>query len=58
MDQKELPFDPHHLGGPLCAAKKISLPIVYLAQTMHLSDTEINIVSKQTEASFHLTHVT
>jgi hypothetical protein len=39
-------------------AKKISVPQVYLAQTMHLSDAEINSVSKQTKASFHLNHVT
>jgi hypothetical protein len=55
MDQNELPFDPHHLGGPLGAAKKISLLMVYLAQTVHLFGVEINIFSKQTEESFHLT---
>jgi hypothetical protein len=32
--------------------------MVYLALAVHLSDAEINTVSKQTEASFHLTHVT
>jgi hypothetical protein len=47
MDQNELPFDPHHLAGPSSAAKKISMPMV-LAQTVHLSDAEINTVSKQT----------
>jgi hypothetical protein len=57
MDQNVLPFDPHHLGGPSSAAKKISVPTVYLAQSVHLSDAEINTFSKQTEASFHLTHV-
>jgi hypothetical protein len=46
MDQNELPFDPHHLGGPTSVAKKIFVPMVYLAQTVHLSDAEINIVSK------------
>jgi hypothetical protein len=58
MDQNELSFDPHHLGGPSSAAKKIYVPMGYLAQTVHLSDIEIHTVSKQTEASFHLTHVT
>jgi hypothetical protein len=56
--QKELPFDPHHLGGPSSAAKKISVSVVHSAQTVHLSDAEINTVSMYTEASLHLTHVT
>jgi hypothetical protein len=55
MDQNKLPFDLDHLGGPLSAAKKISVPTVYLGKIMQLSDAEINTVSKQTEASFHLT---
>jgi hypothetical protein len=29
-----------------------------LAQTLHLSYTDTNIVSKQTQMRFHLTHVT
>jgi hypothetical protein len=58
MDQNELPFDPHHLGGPPGAAKKISMPVVHSAQTVHLFGTEIYTFSKQTEASFHLTYVT
>jgi hypothetical protein len=57
MEQNELPIDPHHLESPLSAAKKISAPMVYLAQTMHLPDTKINTVSKQTEVSYHLSHV-
>jgi hypothetical protein len=36
----------------------ISMPMVYLAQIMHLSCTEINTISKWTEMSFLLTHVT
>jgi hypothetical protein len=55
--KNELPFDPHHLGGPSGAAKKIFMPMVHSTQTMHLSCTEINSVSKQTEASFYLTHI-
>jgi hypothetical protein len=58
MGQNELPFDSHHLEGPSSVAKKISMPMEYLAQTVHLSDVEINTVSKQTKASFHLTYVT
>jgi hypothetical protein len=34
------------------------MPVVHLAQTMHLFGTEINNFSKPTEASFHLTYVT
>jgi hypothetical protein len=33
-------------------------PLVRLAQTMHLSCVNINIISKWTETSFHLTHIT
>jgi hypothetical protein len=55
MDQNELSFDPHHQGGPSGAAKKIPMPVV---QIVHLSCIEINSVSKQIEAGFHLTHVT
>jgi hypothetical protein len=58
MDQNELPFDPCHLGGLLGAAKKIPMDVVHSAQTVHQSGAEINSVSKQTEASFHLTPVT
>jgi hypothetical protein len=56
--KNELPFDPRHLGGPSGAAKKIFMPVVHLAQTVHLFGAEINTFSKQTEASFHLTYVT
>jgi hypothetical protein len=58
MDQNELPFDPCHLGGPSGAAKKISMPVVHSAQTVHLFGAKINTFSKQTEVSFHLTYVT
>jgi hypothetical protein len=58
MEQNELPFDLRHLGGPSGEDKKIPLPMVHLEQTMHLSCAEINTISKQTKASFHLTHVT
>jgi hypothetical protein len=32
--------------------------VVHLARTMHLSCVEINAISKRTEASFHLSHIT
>jgi hypothetical protein len=53
MYQNKLPFHPRHLGGPSGVAKKISMPMVHSMQTVHLSCTEINAVSKRTEASFH-----
>jgi hypothetical protein len=36
----------------------ISVLMVRLAQTVHLSCTDTNIVSKRTEMRFHMTHVT
>jgi hypothetical protein len=36
----------------------ISRTLVHSTQTVHLSCTEINTISKQTKTSFHLTHVT
>jgi hypothetical protein len=51
-------MDPHHLGVPSGAPKKISLHVVHSAQTVHLSFTEINTFSKRTQMSFHLTHIT
>jgi hypothetical protein len=32
--------------------------MVHLAQTVHLSCTDTNIISKQEELRFHVTHVT
>jgi hypothetical protein len=46
MDQSKIPFEPHHLAGPSNAAKKISVPVVHSAQTVHLSDVKTNTVSK------------
>jgi hypothetical protein len=57
MDQNKLPFEPHDLGGPSGAANKFSVPMLHLEQTVRLSDAEANTVSKQTEVSFHLTHI-
>jgi hypothetical protein len=58
MDRNELPFEPRHLGVPYGASKMISEAMVYLVQTVHLSCTETNTVSKQTETTFHLSLVT
>ena len=40
------------------ASKMISKPMVCLAQTMHLSCTDTNTISKEKEVRFHMTHVT
>jgi hypothetical protein len=58
MDWNEIPFEPRHLGVPSDASKMISEAMVYLWQTVHLSCTETNTVSKHTEMSFHLSLVT
>jgi hypothetical protein len=47
-----------HLVVPSSASKKISEPVVHLAQTMHLSCTNTNIFSKRKEERFHMIHVT
>jgi hypothetical protein len=39
-------------------SKMISEPMACLAQIVHLSCTDINIISKQTEMRFHMSHVT
>jgi hypothetical protein len=43
---------------PSGASKKICKPMVCLAQTMHLSFTDTNTISKRKEERFHMTHVT
>jgi hypothetical protein len=57
-DRNELPVEPCHLGGPSGASEMISEAMVLLPQTMHLSCTDTNNVSKRTETRFHMTHVT
>jgi hypothetical protein len=49
---------PIHLGEPLDAYKTISKPMERLTQTVLLSCTDTNTISKQTEMRFHMTHVT
>jgi hypothetical protein len=58
MDRNELPFEPRHLGVQSGASKTISEAMVHLAQMVHLSCTETNIVSKCIETSFHLSLIT
>jgi hypothetical protein len=47
----------HNIGVPSGVTKVISMPVVHLAQTMHLSCAEIKTISKQIEISFRLIHV-
>jgi hypothetical protein len=58
MDQNDVSLDPRHLGVPSGASKTISEPMLRSEQTVQLSYTDTNIVSKRTKMSFHLTHVT
>jgi hypothetical protein len=58
IDQNEIPDDTHHLAVLSGASKTISEPVVHLAQTVHLSCTDTNTISKQTEMRFHKTHIT
>jgi hypothetical protein len=48
MDRNELPFEPCLQEVPSGAAKMISELVVRLAETVHLSCTETNTVSKWT----------
>jgi hypothetical protein len=58
MNCIKLPLEPHHLGVPTGASKMISEPMVCLAQTVHLSCTDTNTISKRTKTRFHMTHIT
>jgi hypothetical protein len=58
MDQNELPLEPRHLGVPSGAFKTIFEPMVCLVQTVHLSFTDTNTVSKQIKMRLHMTHIT
>jgi hypothetical protein len=58
MDRNELLFEPCHLGVPSGASKMNYEPVVRLVETVHLSCTETNIVSKRTETRFYMTQVT
>jgi hypothetical protein len=58
MDRTELLLEPHHLGVPSRVSKMIFVPMVCSVQTVHLSCTDTNTVSKWTKTRFHMTHVT
>jgi hypothetical protein len=57
-DRTELPLEPRHLGVPSSASKMISMPMVRSLQTLHLSCTDTNTMSKWTKTRFHTTHIT
>jgi hypothetical protein len=57
MDRNERLLEPCHLGVPLGVSKTIPKPMVYSAQAKHLSCTNTNTISRQTETRFQLTHV-
>jgi hypothetical protein len=54
----ELPLEPHHLGVPSGTSKTFSEQMVCSVQTVLLSCTNTNTVSKRTKTRFHMTHVT
>ena len=56
--RNKLTLELRHLVVPSSASKTISVPMVLVAQTMHLSCTDANTIYKQKEARFHMTHVT
>jgi hypothetical protein len=58
MDRTEHPLEPRHLGVPSSAFKTISTPMVRSVETMLLSCTNTNTVSKWTKIRFHMTHIT
>jgi hypothetical protein len=58
MDRSELPLEPRHLGVPSSLSKMISIPMVCSVQTMHLSCTDTDTITKRTKMRFHMTHVT
>jgi hypothetical protein len=58
MDWMELPLEPRQLRVPSWASKMI-LSLCYVsAQTVHLSCTDTNTISKWTKMIFHMTHIT
>jgi hypothetical protein len=56
-DCNQLPLEPHNLGVPSGASKTISKLMVHLAQSIHISCTDTNTISKWTETEFHMAHV-
>jgi hypothetical protein len=47
MDRKEVALDPRHVGVPSGVSKLIAQPMLCLVQTMHVSCTKINTISKR-----------
>jgi hypothetical protein len=58
MDRNELPLELRHLGVPSDPPKTVTKSMVHLTQTVHLSCTNTNTVSKWTETRFDMTYVT
>ena len=58
MDRNKLPLEPRHMVVPSSVSKMTFGPLVRLAQSVHLSCTKTNTVSKEKEVTFHMTHVT
>jgi hypothetical protein len=56
MDRNELSLVQNHLGVPSVASKTFSEPMVRLAETMHLSCTDTNTVSKERSEIPHDPH--
>ena len=54
--RNELRLDPLHLGVPSGASKTISDPMVHLVQTVHLSCTDTNTISKERSEIPHDPH--
>jgi hypothetical protein len=57
-DRKAILHDPHHLGVPSGVSKIISEAMLRLVQTVDLSCTETNNISKSTETRFYMSHIT
>jgi hypothetical protein len=58
MHRNKIIHDLCHLAGPSCASRTISEPMVCSTQTLHLSCTNTNTISKWSEMRFHMNHVT
>jgi hypothetical protein len=54
----EIPLGLRHLGLPSGVSKTIFKAMLHLAQIVHLSCSDTNIVSKRTEMRFDMTQVT
>ena len=57
-DRNELPLEPRHQVVPSGTSKMIYESMVRLTQTVHLSCTDTNSITKEKEVRFHMTHVT